>query len=88
MLGSAIPSPNKYEVLLLLVQMDRETALEDVRAFLGSGDPLLRLAALEAIGEYEMRECLPEVEKLLDTEENEDVRQCALDVLERLGVGE
>ncbi|MGC8777703.1 MAG: HEAT repeat domain-containing protein [Candidatus Caldatribacteriaceae bacterium] len=88
MLTSDIPSPNRYEILFLLAQVDREGAFATVHAFLYSTDPLLRLAALETIGEHEMRESLPEVRRLVETEEDEDVRQCALDVLERLGVRE
>jgi len=84
MLKSEIPSPNKYEILFLLAQVDQEETLKNVRTFLHSENPLLRLASLEIIGEYEIQECLPEVQKLLETEEDEDVKQCALDVLEKL----
>ncbi|MEN3187810.1 MAG: HEAT repeat domain-containing protein [Atribacterota bacterium] len=86
LLDSDIPSANKYEVLFLLVQGDRDNCLQDVRMFLESEDPLLRLAALEVIGEYRLQECIPEVQALLEKEVDEDVKQCALDALRKLGV--
>lgn len=86
LLDSDIPSSNKYEVLFLLVQVDWDNCLQDVRMFLNSEDPLLRLAALEVIGEHGLQECIPEVRILFEREEDEDVKQCALDTLRKLGV--
>ncbi|MCX7667922.1 MAG: HEAT repeat domain-containing protein, partial [Atribacterota bacterium] len=86
LLDSEIPSANRYEILFLLVQADRDNCLHDVRVFLRNEDPLLRLAALEVIGEHGLQECTPEVQVLLEREEDEDVKQCALDTLWKLGV--
>ncbi|MBC7216721.1 MAG: HEAT repeat domain-containing protein [Candidatus Caldatribacterium sp.] len=85
MLQFAIPSPNKYEILLLLARIDREGVIHEVQAFLQSDDPLLRIAALEVIAEAEITSFHDAVQALLAAETNEDVRQCAQYVLERLG---
>jgi hypothetical protein len=85
LLKTPIPSPNKYEILLLLAQVDQEGVVCEARMFLQSNDPLLRIAALEVIAEAGIIGCLGDVERLLATETDEDVRQCAQDTLERLG---
>jgi len=83
-LNQDVPSNNKYEIVLLIADIGAGKVSNLLKKLLFSADPLVRLGAIEVVGQLKMREFVKDLEILLKSELNEDVRYAIEDVLSRL----
>lgn len=83
-LDQDVPSNNKYEMVLLIANIGAGKVSDLVKRRLLSADPLVRLGAIEVVGQLKMREFAKDLEILLKAESNEDVRYVIEDVLNQL----
>ena len=79
-----IPSANKYEIVSLIGRLGAENLSDEVRTYLQSDDPMIRLGAIEVIGTLKMTDFEADLQALLEKEKDEDLRLAAIFTLEQL----
>jgi len=81
--ASDIPSPNKYEVLLLMARLNPDHVKREIVNYLYSNDPMIQLAAVELIDQFSWVDYLDDLKHICASAEDEDLRAAAELVIER-----
>lgn len=73
-LWEKIPSANKYEIVMLLSKLKDESILKELVNYLYHTDPMIRIAAIEIIGQLRLDEYIEDLEKIYATTQDEDLK--------------
>lgn len=83
-ISESIPSANKYEIVSLIGRLGSGNLSDEVKSYLHSDDPMIRLGAIEVIGTLKMTDFEADLQALLEEEEDEDLRLAVIFTLEQL----
>ncbi|MGJ8455413.1 HEAT repeat domain-containing protein [Pseudothermotoga sp. U03pept] len=81
---SEIPSANKYEAVMLLSKLDPVFTRKELVNYLYSDDPMIQIAAVELIGQMNLKEFTEDIEKIASESEDEDLKLAAIYTLNQL----
>ncbi|MGE0033528.1 MAG: hypothetical protein AB7S45_06575 [Pseudothermotoga sp.] len=81
--ASEIPSPNKYEVILLMARLNPDYVKKEIVNYLYSNDPMIQLAATELIDQFSWMDYMDDLKRICASAGDEDLRAAVELVIER-----